>query len=1183
MSETLQKQKNILEYLFNHTDNPHKEFLIPKKNILTLNLPTVYNGDDQTYKFFKGQKPTDEFLRSKLDFTSISGSTFNRDKQLTPEDITQQFLKCFKDQYERLINFYNTDKLNISPRASNEEHNGTKDTVMFSKHGDMKIYLFEGFNYNTDFNISEKEEFCELMKFYDSLWEKREEIYQNKIEECKKLDAIVRPGRFDDWEMKDEITTLQKILKIKEQEDREKIWIKDSNLLFGSNENWDTLYKLDNELRHGIVEKLGYLSENSGYGKANEFFKIRLRQLKELRDSITCTHNKHYINEEICKLEHFPYVSSALNKNIKTLETRGLGEKIKNIAIRQCNCTQYAPHEEPIGQQIIKNPAELLYEFVDFDNRLNPQELPLNKRQFIYGFRTDILKYLGLQKYFRTYVVDLAPQNCYKNLVYYSQFLNKLLTFCATHAEILFPLRFVLKNPCLSDRSLNKISKSIDPIKLLKYKFVGEITFTRREGLKDISYGFLILKNIDQEKIETHYIKGVHSHFVLIDVRLQVTDINTIFPIKNITWDEFNMTYKWLKKPIYYYKDDLHNEKELVNFFVHNEKYPIPPELQSKIVRVTDYIYQIFNITYKDHYDKTNPLYLLKLSEIQNLFPQQLGITGQPRGLIGGLKLYNPTYISKYLIKNIELWNYYEEVFKKYEKYLIFNIEEIFSLFNPYILINNPNYLTNFNNNSFEIKLNIDSKLNIRFYESLFIFDLINKNNMNILEINNYTNYSIYNALFIAKNKKISINCNTHLFPIYHFESIKPSSYFNNIQSSNKVDIFNDYINKEILTKVDKKYDLICSNIGSYYWGELTLSIEEQSLNIKFIFIIYSLLRLNKNANLLISYGDLSTKQSVQIINNLTPYFDDIIVYDQETKLKYKQTGTDIICRKFKDNFNINKFNNIIDKIFILDNTLGNKFLEINKNFRYKTFNENVNIYLEDYSVYKESNKDLLDQINKINLKKHFLILKIYYDVIFTIKKYANTDNLYHNITTEFNYIRIICSYKKGIELKVIERTDMIDAYVKELLKKLKKNTIITKNIAIYKKMKSININETLNIEKLNAIKDFYLFIQKTTDGKKKIENKGKNIDINIFDLIDFNKYKSKIYSLLEKNKDLYISFNDDDLYNFDIIHKKNEEYKMSSENKNFIDNVLIKLFNEIIDHIYDKQNINYYLDMYNL
>lgn len=100
---------------------------------------------------------------------------------------------------------------------------------------------------------------------------------------------------------------------------------------------------------------------------------------------------------------------------------------------------------------------------------------------------------------------------------------------------------------------------------------------------------------------------------------------------------------------------------------------------------------------------------------------------------------------------------------------------------------------------------------------------------------------------------------------------------------------------------------------------------------------------------------------------------------------------------------------------------------------------------------------------------------------------------------------------------------------------------------------------------------------------QKKQKNKVKNNNINIFDLTDFDKYKSKIYSLLEKNKDLYISFNDDDLYNIDIIHKKDENYKMTSENKNFIDNILIKLFNEIIDHVYDKQNINYYLYMYNM
>jgi hypothetical protein len=321
-------------------------------------------------------------------------------------------------------------------------------------------------------------------------------------------------------------------------------------------------------------------------------------------------------------------------------------------------------------------------------------------------------------------------------------------------------------------------------------------------------------------------------------------------------------------------------------------------------------------------------------------------------------------------------------------------------------------------------------------------------------------------------------------------------------------------------------------------------------------------LRLNKKGNLIISYGDISTLQSYQIINNLTAYFNEIIIYDEETKVKYKQTGTNIICHKFKDNFNINKFSNLIQEIFILDNTLGNKFIEINNNLTDDNIlKEDINIYIDNYSINKESNQDLLDQIKKINYKKHFFIIKNYYDVIMTINKFINSDNLRENITKHYEYIRIICSYKKGIELKVIERSDMLDAYIKELVKKLKNNTIITKNIAIYKKMKSIEINETLNIEKLNVIKDFYLFIQKTSDQTKKVESKVKNKNTNIFDLTDFDKYKSKIYSLLEKNKDLYISFNDDDLYNIDIIHKKDEEYKMSSDNKNFIDNVLIKLF----------------------
>jgi hypothetical protein len=60
------------------------------------------------------------------------------------------------------------------------------------------------------------------------------------------------------------------------------------------------------------------------------------------------------------------------------------------------------------------------------------------------------------------------------------------------------------------------------------------------------------------------------------------------------------------------------------------------------------------------------------------------------------------------------------------------------------------------------------------------------------------------------------------------------------------------------------------------------------------------------------------------------------------------------------------------------------------------------------------------------------------------------------------------------------------------------------------------------------------------------------------------------------------MSFNDDNLYNIDIIYKKEikNEYEITQENKNFIDNMVIKFLNEVIDHIYDRQNINYYLDM---
>jgi hypothetical protein len=125
--------------------------------------------------------------------------------------------------------------------------------------------------------------------------------------------------------------------------------------------------------------------------------------------------------------------------------------------------------------------------------------------------------------------------------------------------------------------------------------------------------------------------------------------------------------------------------------------------------------------------------------------------------------------------------------------------------------------------------------------------------------------------------------------------------------------------------------------------------------------------------------------------------------------------------------------------------------------------------------------------------------------------------------------------------------------------------------------MNSEIIIEKLNIEKLQIIKEFYYFIN---ENNKDIKDKS-----NIFSILNFVNYKQNIYHLLENNKNLYMSFNDDNLYNIDIIYKKEikNEYKMTQENKNFIDNMVIKFLNEVIDHIYDRQNINYYLDLFKL
>jgi len=551
----------------------------------------------------------------------------------------------------------------------------------------------------------------------------------------------------------------------------------------------------------------------------------------------------------------------------------------------------------------------------------------------------------------------------------------------------------------------------------------------------------------------------------------------------------------------------------------------------------------------------------------------------------GGSKLYTIEYIIPYKDLLCDLNSMLEKY--NYENILQYKHNQLFELFNPYFLLN-THIIEETNLKNFNFKFNIDKSINTRLYEVIYKFDLINIKNKDILEISNIASSSINNCIYIANNKKISptadllytTNYDLHVFLSYSYFNVKNKKNLINY-NSNKIQIFNKYITKDDLINNKKKYNLIFCNINTFTIP-FSIFMEEQSLNIKFIFIIYSLLRLQKNGDFVIGYGDISTIQSYQIINNLIPYFEEIIIYNQETKAQYKTTGTDVLCKKFKDNFNFNDFKNIIDEIFILDSTLGNNFHELNNFTSLTNCKDKINIYIEDYSINKKYDKKLLNDIKEINKKKHFFLIKDYYNVIFLIKKFINTDKLEENILKYQYYNRIVCSYMKGLELNLIKdenNTPALKSYILETIKELKKNEIIIKNISIYKKLNKRDIDSELNIEKLKVIQDFYYFIneQDNTNGKK--ENKKQNI----FDLINFDKYKQNIYNLLENNKDVYLSFNSDNLYNIDIVSKRDDNYLLTTENKNFIDTILINYLNEIIDNVYDKQITNYYLDMYKL
>ena len=538
--------------------------------------------------------------------------------------------------------------------------------------------------------------------------------------------------------------------------------------------------------------------------------------------------------------------------------------------------------------------------------------------------------------------------------------------------------------------------------------------------------------------------------------------------------------------------------------------------------------------------------------------------------------IFNPNYLILNIDNSVLLHNMIYNL-KRYNKQFInYKFNNLIFIIFPYSSLLNYNSIKQLNNNNIlEIFKNKPNNILLEYYEITYIFNLIYKNNMNILEINNDRISNLNSVKYILNKKKFQCTYNIELFEAYVLEKSKIDIEY---EKYNTLKRYNYFINKKNIININELYDLIYCNIGSYS-DSLFFLEEEQSLNIKFIFAIYSIMRLKKGANLILSYSVITTEQSYQIINNLEDYFNKIIIYDPITCIP-KLTGTFILLMNYKNNFNLKKYEKKIDEIFKKDPTLGNDFSTYNNQLYFynlteysiQKYKESVKIYINDYKINKKNNELLLKKIIKIMYNKLYNLKKCYYNAYFLINNYANINNPINKIIKQTNYLRTIVSYYRGLELKLID--DNYNNYIKEIVKKIKKNKILEKKISDYISMRLKYNIYNLNLIKLDIAKDYYYHY-----------NLKKSNNDNIFELIDFKKYSLDLFDILENYEDVNIVYESKNLYQIDIKFKNKYKEKkiLTQENKNFIQKILAIYLNKVIDTLYDKQESDYYLRKYNL
>jgi hypothetical protein len=499
---------------------------------------------------------------------------------------------------------------------------------------------------------------------------------------------------------------------------------------------------------------------------------------------------------------------------------------------------------------------------------------------------------------------------------------------------------------------------------------------------------------------------------------------------------------------------------------------------------------------------------------------------------------------------------------------------------------------------------------------------------------------------------------------IYNFIFLYKEELINIINDNNSIILLNQNINNQNIDKIIKKIDIELENIHDLsfktyinIYKQLKKLEEILNINIKYInqIDIYekqylisdtSKNNINKNKELILDlykkYNEINTNLLNECNKLIFQYLNLQYNYKQLLEIIYNEIINNTILidlyldfiKEIKllnvDNnilYLINKYNNTIQQHLLLYELEKNN-IKSNSNI---TLFANNKLFNNNYYTLKKIN--IINDLNKFNLKKKYKILSDLILDTLNIKKFSNInykdfdkmstivnlfykmdkipliiviiktdiDDINYNLSNLMNNKEIIES-KIGINNKFINKTKTImtkNEYSKELLQnnnnyisKIDNITVIHNKVLYNKYEKIQELNNILQTPVLliNYDNNYYNLYSNSQDNLIKlediqytllnepnyiIENYNNILNSNIINKINSYNIYEKYLENIQNTYDIYSNINHIELKNIIVNEIKKIKLTINNENKIKIIDLILEIINDkIYNYIIKKTNI---------